>query len=109
MVMARHCPEAADLDFMTALPLSFDGVPVEVSRSGYTGEDGYEISVAAEDAPALWAALLAEPEVKAIGLGARDSLQAGSRPLPLRSRHRPFHLAHRGSALNWSIQKRRRP
>ncbi|MCL8380808.1 glycine cleavage system aminomethyltransferase GcvT [Xanthobacter aminoxidans] len=107
MVMARHCPEAADLDFMTALPLAFDGVPVEVSRSGYTGEDGYEISVAAEDAPALWAALLAEPEVKAIGLGARDSLrlEAG---LCLYGHDINLSTSPIEAALNWSIQKRRR-
>lgn len=107
MVMARHCPEAADLDFMTALPLAFDGVPVEVSRSGYTGEDGYEISVAAEDAPALWAALLAEPEVKAIGLGARDSLrlEAG---LCLYGHDIDLSTSPIEAALNWSIQKRRR-
>lgn len=107
MVMARHCPESADLDFMTALPLAFDGVPVEVSRSGYTGEDGYEISVAAEDAPALWAALLAEPEVKAIGLGARDSLrlEAG---LCLYGHDIDLSTSPVEAALNWSIQKRRR-
>lgn len=106
-VMARHCPEAADLDFMTALPLAFDGVPVEVSRSGYTGEDGYEISVAAEDAAALWAALLAEPEVKAIGLGARDSLrlEAG---LCLYGHDIDLTTSPIEAALNWSIQKRRR-
>lgn len=106
-VMARHCPEAADLDFMTALPLAFDGVPVEVSRSGYTGEDGYEISVAAEDAAALWAALLAEPEVKAIGLGARDSLrlEAG---LCLYGHDIDLSTSPIEAALNWSIQKRRR-
>ncbi|MFG1362419.1 glycine cleavage system aminomethyltransferase GcvT [Xanthobacter versatilis] len=106
-VMARHCPEAATLDFMAAIPTEFDGIPVEVSRSGYTGEDGFEISVENESAPLLWAALLAEPEVKAIGLGARDSLrlEAG---LCLYGHDIDLSTSPIEAALNWSIQKRRR-
>ena len=60
---------------MTAIVADFDGIPVCVSRSGYTGEDGFEISVPAELAERVARALLAEPEVKPIGLGARDSLR----------------------------------
>ncbi len=74
-VMARHCPRAAGLVFMSALRTEFDDVDCSISRSGYTGEDGFEISVAARDAETVARALLAEPEVKPIGLGARDSLR----------------------------------
>ncbi|WP_231711384.1 glycine cleavage system aminomethyltransferase GcvT [Xanthobacter dioxanivorans] len=106
-VMARHAPEAASLDFMSAIPTTFDGIPVEVSRSGYTGEDGFEISVAEDQAAALWAALLAEPEVKAIGLGARDSLrlEAG---LCLYGHDIDLSTSPVEAALVWSMQKRRR-
>ena len=74
-VMARHCPKAANLVFMSGMGAEFDGIDCHVSRSGYTGEDGFEISVPAADAEAVARALLAEPEVKPVGLGARDSLR----------------------------------
>ncbi len=74
-VMARHCPQAAGLVFMGATSATFDGIDCHVSRSGYTGEDGFEISVLANDAEAVARALLAEGEVKPVGLGARDSLR----------------------------------
>lgn len=74
-VLARFCPEAAGMAFMTRHALAFRGVPVAVSRSGYTGEDGYEISVPAGAAAALWDALIGEAEVKPVGLGARDTLR----------------------------------
>jgi aminomethyltransferase len=74
-VLSRHCPEAEKLVFMSATAAEFDGIDCHVSRSGYTGEDGFEISVAADRAEAVARALLAEPEVKPIGLGARDSLR----------------------------------
>jgi len=74
-VMARHCPKAASLSFMTATAAEFDGMPCTISRSGYTGEDGFEISMRAGHAEAFARALLAEPEVLPIGLGARDSLR----------------------------------
>jgi aminomethyltransferase len=73
--MARHCPDAKALSFMTAIKTTFDGMEISVSRSGYTGEDGYEISVPNTNAERLARALLAEPEVLPIGLGARDSLR----------------------------------
>ena len=106
-VLARHCPDAAALDFMAATASTFDGEPVEISRSGYTGEDGYGISVAAEAAPAVWAALLAEAEVKPIGLGARDSLrlEAG---LCLYGHDIDTTTSPVEAGLVWSIQKRRR-
>ncbi len=74
-VMARHTPDALDRVFMTGSAAEVCGVPCFVTRSGYTGEDGFEISVAAEDAERIARALLAEPEVAPIGLGARDSLR----------------------------------
>ncbi|MFY0990285.1 glycine cleavage system aminomethyltransferase GcvT [Halomonas sp. C05BenzN] len=74
-VMQRLCPEACELVFMQHARFEIEGIEVWVSRSGYTGEDGFEISVAAGDTEALARRLLAEEEVEAIGLGARDSLR----------------------------------
>ena len=74
-VIARHSPEAAALPFMGVVALSLAGFPVWISRSGYTGEDGFEISLPAADAEAFAERLLAEPEVAPAGLGARDSLR----------------------------------
>ncbi len=106
-VLARHCPQAPALGFMQAGPGDFGGVPVHLSRSGYTGEDGYEIAVDNADAPAVWATLSAEPEVKPIGLGARDSLrlEAG---LCLYGHDIDTTTSPVEAALVWSIQKRRR-
>lgn len=74
-VMQRLCPAACELVFMQHQRFTIDGHEVWVSRSGYTGEDGFEISVAADACEAFAKRLLAEPEVEAIGLGARDSLR----------------------------------
>jgi aminomethyltransferase len=74
-VIARFAPGAEDLRFMAAAPFVVDGIPLAVTRCGYTGEDGFEISVPAADAERLARALLAEPEVKPAGLGARDTLR----------------------------------
>ncbi|WP_341990424.1 glycine cleavage system aminomethyltransferase GcvT [Azorhizobium sp. AG788] len=106
-VMARHAPGTADMAFMAVISTTFDGIPIGISRSGYTGEDGYEISVADADAVTLWNALLAEPEVKPIGLGARDSLrlEAG---LCLYGHDIDTTTSPVEGALVWSIQKRRR-
>jgi len=73
--LARLVPGVTALVFMTAGAFDWNGVPLWIGRSGYTGEDGFEISVAAEQAEALADALTAQPEVKPIGLGARDSLR----------------------------------
>jgi len=75
LVMARLAPELAMLTFMTAANIRLDGTPCFVTRSGYTGEDGFEISLPAEGAERLAKRLLAEDEVAPIGLGARDSLR----------------------------------
>jgi aminomethyltransferase len=74
-VAGRLAPELKTMTFMTAAQISLGGIPCFVTRSGYTGEDGYEISVPADRAEALAKRLLAEPEVAPIGLGARDSLR----------------------------------
>ena len=74
-VVGRLAPELAKLTFMTAASAALDGIPCFITRSGYTGEDGFEISVPADRAERLAKRLLAEPEVKPIGLGARDSLR----------------------------------
>ena len=74
-VLAAHVPEAASMVFMDAKALTAFGTDVILSRSGYTGEDGYEISVPATEATRIWNTLLEDDRVKAIGLGARDSLR----------------------------------
>jgi aminomethyltransferase len=106
-VMARHCPQTEKLAFMTARQASFDGIACVISRSGYTGEDGFEISVPDAHAVGLAEALLAEPEVKPIGLGARDSLrlEAG---LCLYGHDIDEATSPVEAGLAWSIGKRRR-
>ncbi|NNE64528.1 MAG: glycine cleavage system aminomethyltransferase GcvT [Gammaproteobacteria bacterium] len=74
-VLARFAPDCADMIFMTATTLEIDGVECFVSRSGYSGEDGYEISIPNDAADRIARLLLDQPEVEAIGLGARDSLR----------------------------------
>jgi aminomethyltransferase len=83
------------------------GIPVMISRSGYTGEDGFEISVPADAAEALARELLAQPEVKPVGLGARNSLrlEAG---LCLYGNDIDTTTTPVEAALNWAIQKVRR-
>ena len=73
--LARLAPEGAKLGFMGVAETPVAGIPCIVSRSGYTGEDGFEISVPADRAGALADALIAQPEVAPAGLGARDSLR----------------------------------
>ncbi len=74
-VLKAHAPAAADMAFMASPAMELDGIAVYVSRSGYTGEDGYELSVPAGAAEAVARALLADERVAPIGLGARDSLR----------------------------------
>jgi len=74
-VLSKLNPAVADMVFMDALKLELAGVECYVSRSGYTGEDGYEISVPAAQAETLASQLLANDEVEWVGLGARDSLR----------------------------------
>ena len=74
-VMARLAPDTAEMVFMTARRVDILGADCFVTRSGYTGEDGFEISVPADRADAVARRLIAEDEVAPIGLGARDSLR----------------------------------
>ena len=74
-VLSRFAPETASQPFMTLAEVEIAGVSCLASRSGYSGEDGYEISLPAEAGEAVARRLLAEAEVAPIGLGARDSLR----------------------------------
>jgi aminomethyltransferase len=106
-VLAAHVPEAAGMVFMDARALTAFGVDAIVSRSGYTGEDGYEISVPATAAQAIWNHLLADPRVKPIGLGARDSLrlEAG---LPLYGHDLDESVSPIEGDLGFAVAKKRR-
>jgi aminomethyltransferase len=106
-VLARFAPDAAAMPFMSALPFELSGMRAVVSRSGYTGEDGYEISVKEADAVAVAELLLGEPEVAPAGLGARDSLrlEAG---LCLYGHDIDETTTPVEAGLTWSIGKRRR-
>ena len=106
-VIARLGQEAAAQPFMGIAEVPLAGIPCLISRSGYTGEDGFEISVAAEHAEALADKLIAEPEVAPAGLGARDSLrlEAG---LCLYGNDIDELTTPVEADLNWVIGKRRR-
>jgi aminomethyltransferase len=108
-VLERLEPKSglAAMSFMSAQPIGFGGVSAFVSRSGYTGEDGFEISLPADEAEAFARRLLADPDVAPIGLGARDSLrlEAG---LCLYGHELDETIDPIEAGLAWSIQKRRR-
>jgi aminomethyltransferase len=106
-VLAKFCADAPAMRFMDSGPHGVDGIECFVSRSGYTGEDGFEISVPAGHAEALAKALLASSDVLPIGLGARDSLrlEAG---LCLYGHDIDTSTTPVEGALQWSIQKSRR-
>ena len=105
--LTRLVPEAAQLVFMNGIRADWQGTPLFITRSGYTGEDGFEISVPGERAEALARALLAEPEVKPIGLGARNSLrlEAG---LCLYGNDIDTTTTPVEAGLNWAMQKVRK-
>ena len=105
--LARLAPGVDKLVFMTGGNFQIAGCDCFVTRSGYTGEDGFEISVPAAQADTLARALLAQPEVKPIGLGARNSLrlEAG---LCLYGNDIDTTTTPVEAALNWAIQKVRR-
>ncbi len=105
--LARLAPGIEKLVFMTGGSYTIAGCDCFVTRSGYTGEDGFEISVPAAQADTLARALLAQPEVKPIGLGARNSLrlEAG---LCLYGNDIDTTTTPPEAALNWAIQKVRR-
>jgi len=105
--LAKLNPAVRDIKFMHYESLPLDGIEAHVSRSGYTGEDGFEISVGDKDVVRLWTLLLADPSVKPIGLGARDSLrlEAG---LCLYGHDIDATTSPVEADLLWSIAKRRR-
>jgi len=74
-VLVRHAPDCQALAFMSARAMAVAGMPALVSRAGYTGEDGFEIALDGGEAETVASALLAEPEVAPVGLGARDTLR----------------------------------
>ncbi|WP_417622690.1 glycine cleavage system aminomethyltransferase GcvT [Parasphingorhabdus sp.] len=100
-------PLPTQLYFMEAGPFLWRGIPLGISRSGYTGEDGFEISVPAEHAQTLAMALLELDEVRPIGLGARDSLrlEAG---LPLYGHDMTAATLPVEANLNFALSKARR-
>ncbi len=106
-VMESLVPGVSELTFMQASAFAILGTPAWISRSGYTGEDGFEISVAATAAESVADALIAHESVRPIGLGARDSLrlEAG---LPLYGHDLDLESTPVMADLQFAIQKRRR-
>jgi aminomethyltransferase len=105
--LAKLCAEAPSMKFMDSGPRKVAGIDCFVSRSGYTGEDGFEISVPAGDAERLAKALLDNPDVLPIGLGARDSLRLEG-GLCLYGHDIDTTTTPVEAALEWSVQKSRR-
>ena len=105
--LSRLVPGVEKLVFMSGAGFAWNGAELFITRSGYTGEDGFEISVPGEHTETLARALLAQPEVKPIGLGARNSLrlEAG---LCLYGNDIDSTTTPPEAALNWAIQKVRR-
>ena len=106
-VMVAHEPVLAEMAFMDSARLMLFGVDCYVSRSGYTGEDGYEISVPNADAERVWNTILEDARVKPIGLGARDSLrlEAG---LPLHGHDIDPTTSPVEGALTFALSKSRK-
>jgi aminomethyltransferase len=105
--LQRLLPGAEKLVFMTGAAFDWAGADLFITRSGYTGEDGFEISLPAHHADAFARALLSQPEVKPVGLGARNSLrlEAG---LCLYGQDIDATTTPVEAGLNWAIQKVRR-
>ncbi|MFM8691740.1 MAG: glycine cleavage system aminomethyltransferase GcvT [Limnohabitans sp.] len=105
--LERLLPGVKQLVFMTGMPVTWQGADLYITRSGYTGEDGFEISLPARAAQAFARALLAQPEVKPIGLGARNSLrlEAG---LCLYGNDIDTRTTPVEANLGWAMQKVRR-
>ena len=106
-VLARLVPGVAKMRFMDVAVMESDFGALWISRSGYTGEDGYEISVASDQAEGFARALLTEEEVEPIGLGARDSLRLEG-GLCLYGHDIDEGTTPVEAALSWAIQKVRR-
>lgn len=107
-VMARLCPKAAGLVFMTGCQAEVLDTSVYITCSGYTGEDGFELSIPNDKAGVFAEWLLAQPEVAPIGLGARDSLrlEAG---LCLYGHELTPEITPIEAGLRWAISPARRP
>ncbi|MDH4745599.1 glycine cleavage system aminomethyltransferase GcvT [Sphingomonas sp. CBMAI 2297] len=105
--LERVIPGVSALVFMQGAPFAWQGHDLWVSRSGYTGEDGFEISVPVDGAEALADAITAQPEVKPIGLGARDSLRLEA-DLPLYGHDLDTETTPVAAALGFALKKRRR-
>ena len=106
-VLETLVPGVADLAFMHYAPFQWGEEQLIISRSGYTGEDGYEILCSPKHAPALWDALLADERVKPIGLGARDSLRLEA-SLPLYGHDLDETVSPTEAGLKFAVSKRRR-
>jgi aminomethyltransferase len=106
-VLSQYASDAATLSFMNASEITLNGIACHVSRSGYTGEDGFELSLPVDDVGHIWNMFLKDTRVKPIGLGARDSLrlEAG---LCLYGHDIDTTTSPIEAQLTWSIQKRRR-
>ena len=106
-VMAAHEPLLTEMGFMDCARLMLFGADCYISRSGYTGEDGYEISVPADQAERIWNTILQDARVKPIGLGARDSLrlEAG---LPLHGHDIDATTSPVEGALTFALSKSRK-
>ena len=106
-VLAAMVPGVVELGFMQFGAFQWDDEELIISRSGYTGEDGFELLCSAKNAARLWDALLADPRVKPIGLGARDSLrlEAG---LPLYGHDLDETVSPIEAGLGFAVSKRRR-
>ncbi|MEM1341430.1 MAG: glycine cleavage system aminomethyltransferase GcvT [Pseudomonadota bacterium] len=107
-VVAAHLPEVTEMRFMDAQQLDWDGAALFVTRSGYTGEDGFEISVPAARVEAFAQLLLEDTRLEPIGLGARDTLrlEAG---LPLYGNDLDEDISPVEAGLAWAISRSRRP
>lgn len=106
-VMAAHEPVLAEMGFMECARLMLFGADCFISRSGYTGEDGYEISVPGDQAERIWNTLLEDARVKPIGLGARDSLRLES-GLPLHGHDIDPTTSPVEGALTFALSKSRK-
>lgn len=106
-VLSRLVPGVDEMRFMDLRGFDWQGADLWISRSGYTGEDGFEISIPGTSLRAFADALLEEPEVMPVGLGARDSLrlEAG---LPLYGHDMDAEVSPSEAALGWSIPRVRR-
>ncbi len=105
-VLTAILPEAAALGFMHYRRIDLDGQRLVVSRSGYTGEDGFEILVPAPAAESVWSRLLADERVRPIGLGARDSLRLEV-GLPLYGHDADETVSPIEAGLGFAVSKKR--